>query len=76
MTDSQTADLGRRKELRSMARESLDAEQFKRLRDMLSRIVPENTFYQRRFIEAGLLDASGANEINFLATAQNWRSYL
>ena len=48
-----------------MARESLDAEQFKRLRQMLGRIVPVNTFYRQRFIEAGLLDASGANEINF-----------
>ena len=48
-----------------MARESLDAEQFKRLRQMLGRIVSVNTFYRQRFIEAGLLDASGANEINF-----------
>ena len=48
-----------------MARASLDAEQFKRLRQMLGRIVPENAFYRQRFVEAGLLDASGANEINF-----------
>lgn len=47
-----------------MARESLSAEQFKRLREMLVRIVPENTFYRQRLVEAGLLDASGANEIN------------
>ena len=65
MTDSQTADLGRRKELRSMARESLERQQFKRLREMLVRVVPENTFYRQRFVDAGLLDASGANEINF-----------
>ena len=48
-----------------MARASLDAEQFKRLREMLGRIVPENAFYRQRCVEAGLLDASGANEINF-----------
>jgi phenylacetate-CoA ligase len=65
MTDSQTADLGRRQELRSMARESLERQQFERLREMLVRIVPENTFYRQRFVEAGLLDVSGANEINF-----------
>ena len=64
MTDSQTADLGRRQELRSMARESLERQQFERLREMLVRIVPENTFYRQRFVEAGLLDVSGANEIN------------
>ena len=48
-----------------MARASLDAEQFKRLREMLGRIVPENAFYRQRFVEAGLLDASRANEIIF-----------
>ena len=48
-----------------MARASLDAEQFKRLRQMLGRIVPENAFYRQRFVEAGLLDASRANEIIF-----------
>lgn len=65
MTDSLTADLGQRKQLRSMARESIDAQQFKRLRETLVRIIPENTFYRQRFEEAGLLNEPGAKEIDF-----------
>ena len=64
MTDPLTSDLGRRTELRSLARESLERLQFKRLSEMLSRIVSENTFYRQKFVEAGLLKASGAQKIN------------
>lgn len=65
MNDSQTADLARRKQLRTMVRESLNARQFQRLREMLVRIVPHNTFYRQRFLEAGLLDEPGHGEVNF-----------
>ena len=65
MTDSQTADLARRKQLRTMDRESLNEQQFKRLREMLIRIVPHNTFYRQKFVDAGLVDETGTCEINF-----------
>ncbi len=63
MSDSQIADLARRKQLRTMARESLNAQQFSRLREVLIRIVPHNTFYRQKFVDAGVVDATGTHEM-------------
>lgn len=65
MTDSQITSLARRTELRSMARASLDALQFERLRQMLLGIVPSNNFYRQRFVATGVPNEDGTLEINF-----------